>query len=202
MLSASAVRPCCSSQRGDFRQIPADPPNNGGADRADDHDPAPAVESEDGLRHQLPGQERHHRHRGEHDELVIGEGRPALFLRHQFGHIGIDVHQFDAEPDAGNEPPQIDALRRVLKRHDEGADRIPKEREGEDRTAAVPVGQPAERERADEQAQEQRGHETGKALEIEQSLRRRREYAGLEQADGDIGGEEQIVEFEPAAERQ
>jgi CHASE2 domain-containing sensor protein len=150
-----------------FRQIPANPPDNGGADRADDHHPAPAVEPEDGPRHQLPGQERHHRHCGEHDELIVGEGRPELLLRHQFGHIGIDIHQLDPEPDAGNEPPQIDALRRILKRHDQGADRIPEQREGEDRAAAESIGQPAEGERADEEAQEQRSDETGKAFQIE-----------------------------------
>src|SRR5215470_12122697 len=58
--------------------------------------------------------------------------------------------------------------------------------------ASVPMKRP----------RKQRGDETGKALQIEQPLRGRREDAGLEQADGDIGGEKQVVEFEPAAERQ
>ena len=123
-----------------FRQAAADPPDHRRADRADDHHPAPAVEPENRLRHQLPGQERDDRHGGEHDELVIGEGRAALALRHQLRHIGVDVDQFDAEADAGDEPPQIDAFRRILKRHDEGADRVPQQREGEDRAAAEAVG--------------------------------------------------------------
>ena len=46
------------------------------------------------------------------------------------------------------------------------------------------------------------GDKTGKALQIEQALRCRLENTGLEKADRHLGGEEQIVEFEPAAERQ
>ena len=41
-----------------------------------------------------------------------------------------------------------------------------------------------------------------KPLQVEQALGRRREDFRLEQPDGDIGGEEQVVKLEPAAERQ
>ena len=81
-------------------------------------DPAPTVESQYGPRHELPGQESHHGHRGEHKIERWAEA----------------------------------------------------------------VGPPAEGECADEQAEKQSGDETGKALQIEQALRGRREDAGLEQA--------------------
>ena len=183
-------------------QPAADPPDDERADRADDHDPAPAVEAEDGARHQMPGQERDDRHGRIHDELVVGEGGPALLLRHQLGDIGVDVDQFDAKADAGDKPPQDDRLRRRLKRHDQRADRVPEQREGEDRAAAKAVGDPAEGERADEHPGKACGHKAGEAVQVEQPLSRRLEQAGLEHSRRHIGGEEQVVEFEPAAERK
>ena len=202
MRSASAIRPCCASQRGDSGRPAADPPDHERADRADDHHPAPAVEAEDRSRHQMPGEERDDRHGRIHDALVVGEGGPALLLGHQLGQIGVDVHQLDAEADAGDEPPQIDGLRRRLKRHDQRAGGIPEQREGEDRAAAEAVGEPAESERADEHPGEQRGDEAGEALQVEQALRGRLEQPGFEHAERDVGREEQIVELEPAAERK
>src|SRR5208282_1244394 len=48
----------------------------------------------------------------------------------------------------------------------------------------------------------QRADETGEAVQVEQTFRGRLEQAFLEQPDRHIGGEEQIVELEPAAERK
>jgi hypothetical protein len=98
--------------------------------------------------------------------------------------------------------PEIDRFRRGLKRQDEGANRIPEQREGEDRAATQTVGQPTKRQRADKHAGKARGDEAGKAVHIEQARGGRLEQTLLEQAGRHIGREEQVVEFEPGAERQ
>ena len=90
----------------------------------------------------------------------------------------------------------------ALKRHDEGADRVPEQREGEDRAAAEAVRQPAEGERADEHAGEAGRDQAREALQVEQARRGRFEQAFLEQPDRHIGRKEQIVELEPGAERK
>ena len=70
-------------------------------------------------------------------------------------------------------------------------ERRPKRSESQLKTS-VPMNIPAK----------QRCDETGEAVQIEQALRRRGEQAFLEKTDRNVGGEEQIVEFKPAAERQ
>ena len=92
--------------------------------------------------------------------------------------------------------------RRVLERHDECADRVPEQREGEDRAAAEAVGQPAERDACRRTSPaNSAATKLAKPCRSNRPLRGRLEDAGLEQPDRDIGGEEQIVELEPAAER-
>ena len=50
------ARPCCGEPARRFGQAQPDPPDQHGAGRADDDHPAPAVEPQDGLRHQYPCQ--------------------------------------------------------------------------------------------------------------------------------------------------
>ncbi len=59
--------------------------------------------------HQQECEERHDRHGEELEELVVGEGAAAMRPRHQFGNVGVDRHQLDADADAGDEAPEIDA---------------------------------------------------------------------------------------------
>jgi hypothetical protein len=65
----------------------------------------------------------------------------------------------------------------------------------------------AEEDRADEQAGEQREHEGAdpgdakRPEDVENAQRFGREIAGLDEARGDVGGQEQIVELETAAQR-
>ena len=111
MRSASAMRPCCASQRGDSGRRRRIHQMHERADRADQHHPAPAVEPE--RRRAAPAARRAARRPArpmKHDALVEGEGRPRMLLRHQFRDIGVDGHQFDADADAGDEAPQIDAM--------------------------------------------------------------------------------------------
>ena len=79
--------------------------------------------------------------------------------RDQLGDVGVDRHQLDADADAGDEAPQIDAEAGVLERHDRGGDRVPDQGEGEHGPPSVVVGDVAQADRADEQAGEQREHE-------------------------------------------
>jgi hypothetical protein len=82
----------------------------------------------------------------------------------------------------------------AMKRH-----RSTSKPEGEDRAAAVTVGEMAEEDGADEQAGEQREHEgadAGDAIgaeDVEDAERFRLEVARADQARRDIGGEEQVV---------
>jgi hypothetical protein len=55
------------------------------------------------------GNKRHDRHGKELEELIVGEGPPAMRRRHQLGNIGVDGDQLDPDTDAGDEAPQIDA---------------------------------------------------------------------------------------------
>ena len=75
--------------------------------------------------------------------------------RDEFGDIGVDGHQFDADADAGNEAPEIDGEARGLERHDGSRDRVPDQGEGEHGAATVLVGHMAQADRTDEQASEQ-----------------------------------------------
>jgi hypothetical protein len=89
-----------------------------------------------------------------------------------------------------------------LEGHDQRADRIPEQRKGEDRPATETVGEVAEDDGAEEQSGELRGDEAREASHAEQRLGRRRKDAAFEQAERDISGQEEVVEFGEAAERQ
>src|SRR6202044_3983365 len=97
----------------------------------------------------------------------------ALLLRHELREISIDVDQFDAKPDAGNEPPKVDGFRRLLKRHNERADRVPQQRKRKDQTPSEAVGEPAEDQCAEKHSGKAGGDEAGEAMQIEQALRGR-----------------------------
>ena len=191
-----------------LRQPESDEPDHDGADRADQHHPAPAVEAERRRRHQQPGDERHDRHGEELEELVVGERAAAMGQRHQLGDIGIDRDQLDADADAGDEAPQVDAETGGLERHDRGGDRVPDQREREDGSPAVLVGDVAKEDRADEQAGEQREHERADAGDADGGPRMLKtpsesggEVARLVQPGSDVGGQEQVIHLEAAAER-
>src|ERR1700730_2149262 len=75
-----------------------------------------------------------------------------MAARHQLRHIGVDRHQLDADADAGDRAPKIDAEAGAWKSHDRGRDRIPDQRKGEeDRPAAIAVGEMAQEHHADKQ---------------------------------------------------
>ena len=105
-------------------------------------------------------------------------------------------------PSAGDEAPQIDAQRRAARRHHQRRNRIPQQREGEDGAAAVAVGDVAEAERGDEQSGEGDGGERRLIGQAEKPLAAALEHARADQAGADIGGHQQVVQLETAADRQ
>ena len=149
-----------------------------------------------------PGDKRDHGHRHELNRRIIGERAAAQRSGHEFGDIGVDRHEFDADADARDKAPQIEAESIGLERHDDAGDRVPDQRIGEYRLASEPVGDEAEQSRADKQSGEQRRNETCNAARAEQARRRRRQYAAANEPRRDIAGQKQIVIFETAAQRQ
>ena len=178
------------------------PPDEDRPQGADQHDPAPALEPERRDRHQLPRQERDHRHGHELDRLIVGEGAAAMRFRHQLREIGVDRDQLDADADAGDEAPEIEPEGIGLERHDDARDRVPQQRQREDRAPAEAVGGNTEQHRADEEAGEERCDEARDAGGAEQARRGGRQDAARDKARRDIAGEQQIVELEEPAERE
>ena len=91
------------------------------------------------------------------------------------------------------------------KRHDRGGDRVPDQREREDGSPAVLVGNVAKEDGANEQAREQREHERGDAgdtnggKDVEDTKRICGEVARLVQPRSDVCGQEQVINLEAAA---
>jgi hypothetical protein len=66
-----------------FRQRAPDPPHKQRSMRADQHDPTPAIETEQRTRHQQERQKRHHRHRREADRLLARKRAAANLFGHE-----------------------------------------------------------------------------------------------------------------------
>ena len=90
----------------------------------------------------------------------------------------------------------------MLERHHDICGRVPEQRPGEDRPAAEAIGEKAAEKRADEEAGEQGGDEARDARRPEQTLGPGGEQTGLDQARRDIGGKQEVIEFEEHAEAQ
>src|SRR5438874_244377 len=97
-----------------LRYTQPDPPDKDRAARAEQHDPAPAVETEWRARHEHPGEQRDHRHGRELNRLIDRKGAAPPGFRDQFRKIGVDRDQLDADPDPRNEAPEIEAKRVML----------------------------------------------------------------------------------------
>ena len=170
--------------------------------RPNQHHPAPALEPQGRGRHEQPGEERNHRHADEADRLVDGEGPPAEALGGKFAQIGANRHHLDAEADAGEQAPEIEAGGVVLQRHHHVRRRVPEKRPGEDRPAAEAVGEKAAKNRSDEEAGEQGGDEARDSGRAKQSPRLGGQHARLDQARRDIGRKQEVIELEEHAEAQ
>ena len=134
--------------------------------------------------------------------MIDGEGAAPHPARHQFGDIRIDGDDLDADADPGDEAPQQYAIRRGLAGHHHRGRAIAEQREGEDGAAAEFVGEEAEEERADEQSGKGRGDKGADPGKAEKSLRCGCQQAAAVEARRDVAGEEEVVDLEPAAERQ
>ena len=108
-----------------FRQGPAQEHDDRRRERPDQHHPAPALDPERRRGHEHEGEKGDDRHAGEADRLVDGEGAAAHPLRREFAHIGADRHHLEAEADAGDEPPDVEAEGVGLQRHHDVGGRVP-----------------------------------------------------------------------------
>ena len=185
-----------------FRQAAAQENHDRRRERADQHHPAPALDSERGRRHEDKGEKRYDRHAGEADRLIDRKRPPAHPLRREFAQVGADGDDLDAETDARDEPPEIEAEGVGLQRHHDVGRRIPEERPGEDRPPAVAVGEKAAKDRADEEAGEQSGDEARDAGRAKEAAGLGGQDAGFDQARRNIGGEEEVIELEEHAEAE
>src|SRR5260370_205517 len=78
---------------------------------------APALDPEGRRRHEHIGEKGGDRHADEADRLIDREGAAAKALRREFAQIGANGDDLDAEPDAANEPPEVEAEGVALQRH-------------------------------------------------------------------------------------
>jgi hypothetical protein len=87
------------------------------------------------------------RHADEADRLVDRKGAPAKALGRKLTQIGADGHHLDAEANAGDEAPEVQARGVVLERDHDVGRRVPEKRPGEDRPAAEAVGEKVAKKR-------------------------------------------------------
>ena len=129
------------------------------------------------------------RHGAELNRLIERKGAAAERFRNKLGEIGVDGDELDADAYARDEAPQIEPEGIGLERHDDARDRVPQQRQREDRAPAERVCRNAEQHSPDEQAREERGDETGNPRRAEQARRRRRQNTARHKAWRDIAGE-------------
>src|SRR5580698_6048987 len=90
----------------------------------------------------------------------------------------------------------------MLARHHYRCGGVPQQRSCENQAPAVAIGGETEEQRADEESCERGCDEAGESVEAEERRGRACEEPAAYQTGPDVGGEKQIVIFEPAAERQ
>jgi hypothetical protein len=100
--------PRAISQR-TLRNAPPDKPDEYCADRAEQHDPPPAVDAERAARHQQPADQRNQWYGCELHDLIDCECAAANVLGHKLGDVCIDRHQLDPDADARNHSPDQDS---------------------------------------------------------------------------------------------
>src|SRR5450759_3298913 len=124
---------------GTFRYGAADEPDEDRTQRADQDDPAPAFKAEGVARYQRPSQQGDYGNHAELYDLVHSEGAASKMFGHEFGDVGVNSHQLNADADAGDHAPGDDANRCVLEGHDDGGSRVPQQRAGENHAPPEPV---------------------------------------------------------------
>ena len=109
-------------------------------------------------------------------------------------------YQLDADPQAGDEPPQIDGYRRTLEGHHKRGDGVTEQRVKKGLLSTVTVRYPAEQQRSDEHACKAGRYETRKASPVEQTLRSGCEYPRLDKTKREVTRHKEIIKLEPATE--
>ena len=136
------------------------------------------------------------------DQRRGGKRYAASLPRHQFGQIGIDGDELDADADAGKKAPDHQADIAGLQRHDEGGDAVPDQRIGEDGPPAEIVGQWSQPLGADEHADEGRRDEARIAVDVEEPLGGRHHEPRLVEAGCDERDQAVVEHVEEGPERQ
>jgi hypothetical protein len=133
---------------------------------------------------------------------LIAKGAATHPARHQLGDIGVDGDDLDADADAGEKPPQQHAAGCGLACHRHRRRGIAEQRPGEDRAPSEPVGEKTQKEGADEQPGKGRRHKRADPRKTEKGLGRGGQQSAAGKARRDVAGKEQVIDLEPAAERQ
>ena len=154
------------------------------------------------MRHESPGEERRDRVGRCADQRGGGERHAAPFAWHQFGQVGIDGDELDADADAREKAPEHQADIAGLQRHDEGRDAVPDQRVGEDGAPAEIVGQRSQPLGADEHADEGRRDEARIAVDVKEPLGGRDHEPRLVEAGCDERDQTIVEDVEEGAERQ
>ena len=123
-----------------------------------------------------------------------------MLRRHEFRQKCVDGDLLEAHADSRNEAPQVDHLRGGLKRHDRRRQRIPGERDCENRASPEPVRDEAEPNAAHPHSSEGAEDEKAYAARIEESRWCGREEPAPNEAGCDVRRHEEVVQLEDATE--
>src|ERR1700719_911579 len=105
------------------------------------------------------------------------------------------------DPEAGDEPPQIDSHGRTLEGHHKRGDGVKEQRVKKSLLSTVAVRDPAEQQCSDEHACKTGRDETRKAGPVEQTFRSGSEYARPDKTKRKVTHHKESIEFEPATKR-
>src|SRR5882724_10142429 len=125
---------------GVFRHVPVDESDKDSANGANQDHPTPSVHSKRLAGDQRPREQGDDRDYAELNDLIHGESAPAEMFRDELGEVGIDGHEFHADPYSGDESPSDDAEGCVLEGHYDCSGGIPEQGASEDHTAPEPIG--------------------------------------------------------------
>ena len=185
-----------------LRQPAAQPPDRQRKHTAQQHHPAPAADTQRRVRHKQPGAQRHAGHRQELQEKRERKCGPAHVTRYQFGQVGIDGHQFDAQPDPHHKAQHDHCRGSALQAHGHRGGGVPDQRHGEHQAAAEAIGKGAEQGGPDEQTKKGRRGKRGLIGHAEGAVIAAGKDAVANEPRADIGGLEQVVQLEETAQRQ
>ena len=139
-----------------LRQRAAQQRDHDGAERADHEHPPPALDAQRGDRRQAAGEEPGRGHAEEADRVGPRDVAAAIAGRQQVAQVGVGDRRFGADADAREEAGDHQHGGPGAERREQRERRVDAEAEQERAPPAQPVGDPAERDGADEHPDERR----------------------------------------------